>query len=464
MMISRITFPALICAALLAAHTACAAETAAAQPAQALSAPKPEKPDSQKIDPQEQVAVIDSAVAVVNDDVITRHELNERLRVVIRQLQKQGTPLPDPAILEKQLLEHMIGDMLQAQFAKENGVRVDDTQLDLAISRIGQQNKFSSLAEFRARLESEGVDFKKFREEIRSEIISTRLREREVESKLIISDTEIDNYLANKANAGGSDEEFHLAHILVVVPEQASAEKIQAALNKAEQALGQLKGGADFAQVAAGSSDATDALKGGDLGWRPGDRIPPLFMSELQKLKPGQTTMVLRSPSGFHIIKLIEKRSGSAPVVITQTHARHILIKTSEIMPESEARKRIMEIMRHIESGADFAVQARQTSQDGSAQQGGDLDWVSPGQTVPEFEEEMNKLQPGQMGAVQSQFGWHLIQVIERRSADVSVQQQRQQARIAIGAFKSDELYQDWLRQLRDRAFVEYRLEKSRIR
>ena len=409
---------------------------------------------------QLQVAVIDSVVAVVNDDVITRYELDDHLRTVVRQLQKQGTPLPAAEVLEKQILERMITDLLQAQYARENGVRVNDTQLDLAITRIAQQNDFPSSSEFRARLEADGVDFKKFREEIRSEIISTRLREREVESKLIISESEVDNYLANKARAGSAGEEFHLAHILVVVPEQASAEKIQAARERAERALGQLKGGANFAQVAAGNSDAKDAMKGGDLGWRPSDRIPPLFANELQNLQPGQITAVLRSPSGFHILKLVEKRSGNAPVVITQTHARHILIKTSEIVSESEAGSRLMEIKQRIEDGADFAEQAKRYSQDGSAQQGGDLDWLSPGQTVPEFEETMNKLKPGQMGVAQTQFGWHLIQVLERRDTDVSVQQQRLQARVAIGTFKSDELYQDWLRQLRDRAFVEYRLEE----
>jgi peptidyl-prolyl cis-trans isomerase SurA len=413
-------------------------------------------------DPQQQVAKIDAVVAVVNDDVITRYELDDRVREVVRQLQKQDTPLPPADVLEKQILERMITDMLQEQYAKENGVRVDDTQLNLAITRIAQQNDFPSLAEFRAKLEADGVDYKKFREEIRGEIIATRLREREVESKLIISEGEVDNYLANKARIGSVGEEFHLAHILVVVPEQASAEKIQAARERAEQALSKLKGGADFAQVAAGFSDAKDALKGGDLGWRSAETIPPLFMNELQNMQPGQTSAVLRSASGFHILRLVEKRSGNAPVVITQTHARHILIKTSEIVPEAEAKKRIMEIKERIEDGADFAEQAKRYSQDGSAQQGGDLDWLSPGQTVPEFEGAMNKLQIGEMGEVQSQFGWHLIQVLERRNTDVSQQQKRQQARIAIGTFKSDELYQDWLRQLRDRAFIEYRLEESK--
>ena len=443
---SRMAATALICCAtLIATHHAAAAT----------------KPAPAAIDPQKQVAVIDSVVAVVNDDVITRRELDERLQVVVRQLQKQGTPLPAPEVLGKQMLERMITDMLLAQFAKENGVRVDDTQLDLAITRIAQQNQFPSLAEFRARLETDGVDFRKFREEIRSEIISTRLREREVESKLVISDSEVDNYLANKAKMSGPEEELHLAHILVVIPEQASAEKIQAAREKAQQALVQLKDGANFAQVAAGYSDANDALKGGDLGWRPGDRLPPLFAEELQKLQPGRVTAIIRSPNGFHILKLIDRRSGSAPVVITQTRARHILIKTSEIVPESEAKKRLLEIKARIDAGADFAEQARRFSQDGSAQQGGDLDWLSPGQTVPEFEEVMNKLQPGAIGMAQTQFGWHLIQVLERRNTDVSEQQKRQQARIAIGTFKSDEQYQDWLRQLRDRAFIEYRLEEN---
>ena len=439
------------CATFVAMHPACAADAATAKHTRAPAA----------IDPQKQVAVIDWVVAVVNDDVITRSELDDRLRVVVRQLQKQGTPLPAPEVLETQILERMITDMLQAQYAKENGVRVDDAQLDLAITRIAQQNNFPSLAEFRTRLGKDGVDFKKFREEIRSEIISTRLREREVESKLVISDSEVDSYLVNRAKMTGPEQEVHLAHILVVIPEQASAEKIQAARDKAEQALSQLKDGADFAQVAAGYSDGKDALKGGDLGWRPSDRLPPLFVEELQKLQPGQVTAVLRSPNGFHILKLVERRSGNAPVVITQTHARHILIKTSEIVSESEAKKRLMEIKARIEAGADFAEQARRFSQDGSAQQGGDLDWLSPGQIVPEFEEAMNSLQPGKIDMVQTQFGWHLIQVLERRSTDISEQQQRQQARIAIGTFKSDEQYQDWLRQLRDRAFIEYRLEAN---
>jgi peptidyl-prolyl cis-trans isomerase SurA len=411
---------------------------------------------------QQQEVDIDSVAVVVNDDVITRNELNDRIREIVRQLNRQNTPLPAADVLEKQILERMIMDMLQLQYAKETGLRVDDTQLNVAIGRIAQQNNFSSLAQFRDRLEADGIDFDKFREEIRGEIISTRLREREIESKLVISDGEVDNYLANKARLGNSGEEFHLAHILVVIPEQASAEKIQAARSRAENALAQLKAGADFAQVAAGSSDANDALKGGDMGWLSGDKILPLFADELQNLKIGQVSGVLRSPSGFHIVKVIDKRGGNVPVVVTQTHVRHILIKTSEIVSDDEAKRQIMDIKQRIESGADFAKEAKRYSQDGSAQQGGDLDWISPGQTVPEFEEAMNKLKPGQMAVVQTQFGWHLVQVLQRRDADVGEQQKRQQARLAIGNFKSDEQFQDWLRQLRDRAFVEYHIEEKK--
>lgn len=414
--------------------------------------------DQKKSIPPQQTELIDKIVAVVNDDVITRHELDDKIDTVVHQLKKQGTALPAPDVLEKQILERMVIDMLQLQFAKETGVRVDDAQLDKALQRIAQENKISSLAEFRTKLEQEGVDFKKFREEIRSEIIASRLREREVDSKIVISDNEIDNYLATQAKQPGRNEEYQLAHILVLVPEQASAEKIQASRERAEQALAQLRGGADFAQVAAGFSDAKDAMQGGALGWRPTDRIPMLFLDALQKMHPGDVSEVLRGPNGFHIIKLLEKRSKDAPVVVTQTHARHILIKTSEAVPENEAKNRLLEIKKRIDAGEDFAELAKRYSEDGSAAQGGDLGWISPGDTVPEFETAMNALKDGQISdAVQTGFGWHLIQVLERRNADISEEQKRQQARAAIRAFKSDEAYQDWLRQLRDRAYIEYR-------
>ncbi len=409
-------------------------------------------------EPQKSGISIDRIEVVVNDDVITRHELDQRVASVTQMLQRQKTALPDKNILERQVLERMIIERLQAQFARESGVRTDDAQLDKTILRIAQQNKFPSVAAFRAKLERDGTDFKEFREEIRNEMISVRLREREVDSKLVISENDVDNYLSNQERQSGKDEELQLAHILVVVPEQANADKISTYRNRADQALAKLRGGAPFAQVAAGFSDAQDALKGGEIGWRPADRLPPLFAEALQQMKPGEVTPVLRSPSGFHIIKLLDRRSKDTPVVIMQTHARHILIKTSELVSENEAKMRLQEIKQRIDKGADFAEEAKLYSEDGSASQGGDLGWLSPGETVPEFEGAMDRLKVGQVsGLVQSGFGWHLIQVVERRNTDVSVEQKRQRARNAIRAFKSDEAFQDWLRQLRDRAFVEYR-------
>jgi peptidyl-prolyl cis-trans isomerase SurA len=407
--------------------------------------------------PKTSVAV-DQIAVVVNDDVITRRELDTYLDKIKQQLKKQGTPLPAAKELEKQVQERMIIDMLQLQYAKESGVRIDDAQLDKALARIAQQNNFASIAEFRTKLAKDGVDFKKFREEIRNEITFTRLREREVDSKLVISDNEIDNYLAMQKKQAGKSEEMELAHILVQVPEQASAEKIEASKQRADKAWAQLNGGAPFAQVAAGFSDAQDGLQGGNLGWRTADRLPTIFQEALQHMQPGDISAVLRSPNAFHIIKLLDKRNKDTPVLITQTHVRHILIKTSELTSESEAKSRLAEIKRRIEGGADFAAQAKQYSEDGSAAQGGDLGWVSPGVFVADFERAMNALKDGQISdLVQTEFGWHLIQVLGRRNADVSEEQKKQQASAAIRSFKSDEAYQDWLRQLRDRAFIEYR-------
>jgi peptidyl-prolyl cis-trans isomerase SurA len=407
--------------------------------------------------PQKQSTPIDRIEVVVNDDVITRQELEERTASVTKMLQRQKTMLPDSNVLQRQVLERMISEMLQDQFAKESGLRVDDAMLDKTILRIAQQNKFDSVGAFRAKVEEDGTSFKEFREEIRNEMISTRLREREVDSKLVISENEVDNYLSNQARQEGKGDELQLAHIMVVVPEQASADKIQSFQKRAEEALAKLRGGAPFSQIAAGYSDAQDALKGGELGWRTVDRLPPIFAEALQKMKPGEVSEILRSPNGFHIIKLLDRRSKDTPVVVTQTHARHILIKTSELVSESDAKNRLQEIKQRIDKGANFAEEARLHSEDGSAPQGGDLGWLSPGETVPEFESAMDALKTGQVsGLVQSSFGWHLIQVLERRRTDVTEEQKRQRARLAIRSVKSDEGYQDWLRQLRDRGFIEY--------
>jgi peptidyl-prolyl cis-trans isomerase SurA len=408
------------------------------------------------------MASLNSVVAVVNDDVITRHELDDRIRGIVLQLQKQNIPLPPSGVLEKQVLDRMIINLLQVQYARDTGVRVDDAQLDKTLLRIAQDNKFATLEDFKTKLAADGVNFSELREEVRAQIVSARLREREVDSKLIISDSDIENYLAAQAKQPNRGEEFQLAHIMVVVPEQASADKVQASRQKAEQALAQLQGGADFAQVAAGTSDASDAMQGGNLGWRPTESIPPMFLEALEKLKPGEVTPILRTPNGFHLLKLINRRNQDSPMLVTQTRTRHILVKVNENVSDAEGRNRIADIKQRISNGADFADQAKRFSEDGSASNGGDLGWISPGDTVPEFETAMNVLQPGQVSEpVRSSFGWHLIQVTDRRSADVSTEQKRQQARMALQRLKSDDAFEDWLRQLRDRAYIEYRLGKK---
>ena len=401
---------------------------------------------------------IDHIVAVVNDEVITRFELDDRLKRVKQQLERQKIPLPPQDVLERQMLERLIVDRVQLQYAAQTGMRVDDTQLEMAIQRIAQENKLS-VDEFRSALEKEGVNFSKFREEIRTEIMLTRLREREVINKIVVTDGEIDTLLSTQVTQQGHEDEYNLAHILIVVPEQATPEQIQSKRARAEKALEQIKKGVDFGQLSATYSDAQDALQGGVVGWRSTGQLPGLFLDSLASLQPGEVSPVLRSPNGFHILKLLDKRGKDVTLVVEQTHARHILIKTNEVVSESDARNHLLQIKERIDNGANFAELARLHSDDGSAAKGGDLGWLSPGDTVPEFEKAMNSLKDGQLSApVQSPFGWHLIQVLEHRKQDVTKERLRMLARQAIRDRKSDENYQEWLRQLRDRAYIEYHL------
>lgn len=402
----------------------------------------------------------DRIVAIVGTDVITYVELRSRLASALKQLQKQGTPLPPQDVLERQMLERLIMDRAQLQYAKDSGMRVDDTQLDQAIGRIAAGNKMS-VPQFRAALEKDGVQYASFREEIRNEMIGVRLREREVDSKLVISDGEIDNYLANQA-ATGSSEEYQLAHILLRAPESASPEQLQKLRQRGEQALKRAQAGENFAELTAAFSDAPDALQGGDLGFRPLSRLPSLYSEVAGRLQAGEVSELLRSSAGFHIVKLLAKRGGGAVASVQQTRARHILIRVNEVVSEAEARRKLEGVRERIANGVDFAEQARLYSQDGSAAKGGDLGWLNPGDTVPEFEQAMNALKIDEVSpVVQSPFGMHLIQVQERREKDVSAERQRAVARQAIRERKLDEAYQDWLRQLRDRTYVENRLDEK---
>jgi peptidyl-prolyl cis-trans isomerase SurA len=402
----------------------------------------------------------DRIVAVVGDEVITRYDLRQRLATALKQLQKQNTTLPPQDVLERQLLERMIMDRVQMQFARETGLKVDDTQLDQAITKVAANNKMTP-QQFKAALEKDGVNYAAFREEIRGELTMVRLREREVDSKIIISDGEIDMYLANQASTG-SGEEIHLAHILLRAPESASPEALQKLRLRGEQALQRAREGASFAELAAGFSDAPDALQGGDLGWRPMDRLPQLYAETAARMRPGDVSDLLRSSAGFHILKLVAKRGGGGPVSVQQTHARHILIRVNEVVSETEARRKMENLRERLVNGGDFAELARLYSQDGSAGKGGDLGWVSPGDTVPEFERAMDALKDNEISpVVQTPFGMHLIQVVERRSRDVSEDRKRAAARQALRERKLEEAYQDWLRQIRDRAYVENRLDEK---
>ncbi|HSB49063.1 MAG TPA: peptidylprolyl isomerase [Burkholderiales bacterium] len=408
----------------------------------------------------QRAVVLDRIVAVVNNEVITRADLDLRLHAATLQLKQQGTPLPPRASLEKQLLDRLITDSVQLQLARETGLRVDDSELDRAIQRIATQNKLS-LEQLRATLEKDGVPFRHFREDIRREIILSRLRQREIDNRIVVSDGEIESFINAQESAGGRNEQFNLSHILVRVPENAAPEQIQARRARAEEALQQLATGADFRQVAATFSDAPDALQGGAMGWRDGARLPALFLDALKTLQAGQVAPLVRSANGFHIVRLNDRRGAGAPVIVQRTHARHILVKTNELIPQAEARRRVESLKERLDNNADFAELARLHSEDASGSKGGDLGWLSPGDTVPEFERAMNALKSGEVSApVQTPFGWHLIQVLERRDEDMSKDRQRLAAQSALRARKSDESYQEWVRQLRDRAYIEYRLDE----
>jgi len=406
---------------------------------------------------------VDRIVAIVNKEVITAGELRERVELAERELRRRNTPLPERVLLERQIVERLVLEKVQLQLAGESGIRIDEQQLDRALARVAENNKLTP-AEFRQALERDNIPYNAFREDVRQQIALQRLREREVDSKIEVSETEIDLFLEEHQTGGPERVEYNVSHILVRLPDQASPERIEQARARAQKAREELRSGGDFARVAAVYSDAADALQGGQMGWRERSRMPDLFANALQAMKPGEVSEVLRSPAGFHLLKLEDRRGSVAggPSVM-QTHARHILIRTSEIVSEADAERRLRDLReRVVTGGADFAELARLHSGDASASRGGDLGWVFPGDTVPEFERAMDALAPKQVSPpVKSPFGWHLIQVLERRTGALPPERLRLGARQALRERKSEEAYQEWLRQLRDRAYVEIRLEEK---
>ena len=407
------------------------------------------------------IVPLDRIVVVVNNEVITRSELDDRIRMILQQLRQQNIEPPTDEIMERQVLERMIADRAQLQFAKDAGLRIDEAQLDRALERIATSNGMS-VAEFRRTVVRDGVAFERLREDVRTEMTVQRLREREVENRIQVSDTEIDSHLAGESNAPDAMTEFNLSHVLVRVPEGTSGVQLERLQARAQAAHAELLRGGDFAKVAIAVSDAPDGLKGGSMGWRVRDRLPELFVGVVERMQPGAISDVIKSPAGFHIVKLVERRgvkNDSRP--IEQTRARHILVRANESVSESEARRRIDRLRQRVIEGAAFEEIARFNSEDASAARGGELGWVYPGDTVPEFEAAMSKLNAGELSApVRTPFGWHLIQVLERRASGLSSDRRRVEARKALRDRKVDEAYEEWLRQLRDRAYVEYRLDE----
>ena len=405
---------------------------------------------------------LDRVVAVVNSDVVTASELASRVRSVERQLRRQRIQAPPADVLEKQVLERLVMDRALVQMAREQGLRVDDAQLERAIAGIASENGLSA-SQLRAQIEADGVSFLRFREDLREELLVARLREREVDARIQISEADIDAFLAEQRDASGAQPEYELAQVLLRVPEGASAAEIERQRLRGEEVIRQARAGGDFARLAAAFSDAPDAMSGGALGPRTADRLPELFAKAAASMQPGEVSSLLRSPNGFHVLKLIARRDAGALKLeggpVTQTRARHILIRPSELVSEPEALRRLAEIRSRVQAGsADFAELARQYSVDGSAGRGGDLGWIYPGDTVPDFERAMNALQPGQLSEpVRTEFGYHLIQVLERRTDAASPERVRALARQALRERRIEETLQDWLRQVRDRTYVEYR-------
>jgi len=455
----------------LAAAIACAltagqvlAQAAASAPATAPAT----KPGSGFLPPASSSAkVIDSIHVVVNDEVITKNEVRNRVAQTLQNLKARNVQPPDVATLERQVVEAMIVERAQIQLAKEMGVRVDDRRLDATIGRIAENQKMS-VQEMRNQMEKEGLPFGQFREDIRNEIMMQQLREHEVDSKIQVSEAEIDTYLVASKALAADKVEMNLSQILVAVPENASPEQIAARRARAEEVARQLRTGADFAKMAATYSDAADALKGGEIGWRDPDRLPEVFSTELRKLKPGQATPIIKTNVGFHILKMANQRSladaaGGDKEVVQQTRASVILMKPTPTMTADDVKKKLRELRQKIlDKSATFEELARQNSQEpGSAAKGGDLGWLEPGDAGPEFDQALSTLKPGEISdVIESPFGFSILRLVERKSEDQSAQKERNMARQVLRERKMQEALEDWMRQVRDRAYVEFREEQ----
>ena len=407
-------------------------------------------------------AALDRIVAIVNDDVIAWSELEVRLEKVREQLRSSGTAAPPPQALRRQVLERLILTRLQLQLARDSGIRIDDDRLNRTLLRIAEQNELT-LREFRDALERDGYEFAKFREEIREEIMISEVRKRQVENQINISERDVDDHLATMEGRGTDADRhrYRIAHILIAVPDGASSEEIAEARARAGRVLGEVRAGADFANMAVTHSDGQQALEGGDLGWRQASDLPTMFGDAVVRLEAGGVTEPIRSASGFHLVKLVDKR-GSERRMVRQTRARHILVVLDELTDDAGARRQLSALRERIVNGQDFGELARVHSDDpGSAPKGGELGWIDPGNTVPVFERMMDSLDAGALSEpFKSQYGWHVVQVLERRERDGTETSRRAEALRTLRARKIEENTQAWVRRVRDEAYVEYRLDE----
>ena len=402
----------------------------------------------------------DFIVAVVNSEPVTNHEVRTRLIRAEQQLTQQGASLPPRQELVQQILERVINDKAQLQAARASGLRVEDNAIENAVQGVAQQNQLS-VAELRRRLITDGIAYSQFRSELRDELLVSRLRQREVDSRVVVSEQDIDQFIRDQENnQDASSVDINLAQILVTVPENATAEQVEALKVKAQKTADRARAGTDFATLANEFPDSPGRAAGGQIGLRNAERYPPLFVAATQNLRAGAIAGPVRSDAGFHILKVIEKKPAGLPSInITQTRARHILLRVTPQFNEAAAQQKLADIKKKITTGqANFATLARENSADGSAKEGGDLGWANPGMFVPEFEQVMNSLAPGQMSdPLISRFGVHLIQVMERRETELSTREQRELVKGAVRDKKLQEAYLLWAQEIRGRAYVEYR-------
>jgi peptidyl-prolyl cis-trans isomerase SurA len=409
----------------------------------------------------ETVKPVDEIIAIVDDDIIVRSELESEIIKIVTQLRQQEQRLPPRSVLEKQVLGRLILKKLQLAAAARAGINVSEDMVAQAINNIAQNNNLS-LSEFRQTLEQGGISFRSFRKGIQEEIIMQRLQDQEVRRRIRITDQEVDAFIARQASSVGERSAYQLQHILIATPEAASPEQMQRARERAESIVASLRNGAEFADIAITESDGRQALEGGDLGWRKANQLPTLFVDLVISMERGEISDPIRTASGYHIIRLNDYKGGDRKI-ITQSQVRHILISTNEVTSNSDAKTRLEQLRQRIIGGDDFAALARSHSDDkSSAIKGGDLGWITPGALLPRFEEEIEKLAPGELTEpFRTEFGWHLAQLIERRQHDSTVEIQKAEARKTISNRKTAEEGELYLRRLKDEAYIDIRLGDS---